>query len=82
MTGYFTKSVTVILDHTEEGPGGLSETEEGGGINEGGVGGFGGGEGNEGGTYGLLVNRLALRNWQTPHGSSLTYSVGTGRRKD
>ena len=42
MTGYFARSVIVIPDHTEEGPGGLSETEEGGGINKGGVGGFGG----------------------------------------
>ncbi len=37
MTGYFARSVIVILNHTEEGPGGSSETEEGGGIDEGGV---------------------------------------------
>ena len=43
MTDYFARSVIVILNHTEEGPRRLSETKEGGGINEGGVGGFGGG---------------------------------------
>ena len=82
MTGYFARSVIVILHHMEEGPGGSSETKEGGGIDEGGVGGFGGGEGKGGGTYGLIVNRLALRDWRTPRGGSLTYSVGTGRRRD
>ena len=62
MTGYFARSVIVILDHTEEGTGGSSETEEGGGIDEGGVGGYGGGGGGSGGgTYGLIVNRLALQ---------------------
>jgi len=36
-----------------------------------------------GGTYGLIVNRLALhRNRRTPLGGRLTFSVGTGRRKD
>jgi hypothetical protein len=30
MTGYFVRSVIVILDHTEEGPGGSSKTKEGG----------------------------------------------------
>ena len=34
MMGYFARSIIVILDHTEEGPRGSSETEEGGGINE------------------------------------------------
>ena len=52
MTGYFARSVIVILEHTEEGPRGSSETEEGGGINEGGVGGFGGGGGGSGGGRG------------------------------
>ena len=49
-----------------------------------GVGGFGGGGGGSGGgTYGLIVNRLALhRNRRTPRGGRLTYSVGTGRRRD
>jgi len=43
----------------------------------------GGGGGSRGGTYGLIVNRLALhRNRRTPRGGSLTYSVGTGRRRD
>jgi hypothetical protein len=32
----------VILNHMEEGPRGSSKTEEGGGIDKGGVGGFGG----------------------------------------
>ena len=51
----------MILDHKEEGPGGSSEIKKGGGINEGGVGGLGGGGGGSGGgTYGLIVNRLAL----------------------
>ena len=40
MTGYFARSVIVILNHTEEGPGGPYKTTEGGGIDEGGVGGF------------------------------------------
>ena len=45
--------------------------------------GVGGGGGSGGGTYGLIVNRLALhRNRRTPRGGRLTYSVGTGRRRD
>ena len=36
MTGYFARSV-IVFDHTEDRPGGLSETEERGGIEEGGV---------------------------------------------
>ena len=43
----------------------------------------GGGGGSGGGTYGLIMNRPALhRNWRTPRGGSLTYSIGTGRRRD
>jgi hypothetical protein len=62
MMVYFARSIIVILDHTEEGPRGASKTEEGGGINEGGVGGFGGGGGGSGGgKYGLIMNRLALQ---------------------
>ncbi len=62
MMGYFARSVIVILNHTEEEPRGSSQTKEGGGINEGGVGGFGGGRGSSGGdTYGLIVNWLALQ---------------------
>ena len=72
----------MILDHTEEGPGGLSKTKEGGGIDKGGVGGFGGGKGNGEGTNGLIVNRLALQNWRIPCCGSLIYSVGTWRRRD
>ena len=82
MTGYFVRSVIVTLNHTKEGPRGLSETKEGRGTDKGGVGEFGGCKGSGGGTYGLIVNRLALQNWQTLHGGSLTYSVGTGRRRD
>ncbi|KAL3823827.1 hypothetical protein ACHAXA_004099 [Cyclostephanos tholiformis] len=52
MTGYFARSIIVILDHTEERDK-ASETE-GGDSN--GVGGNGGG-----GTYGLIINRLALQ---------------------
>lgn len=49
MTGYFEKTVIVILDHTEESSSANSaKTEEGG--NE-----------NGGGTYGLIINRLALQ---------------------
>ena len=45
MAGYFAKSVIVLLDHTEEVNSNLAKTEEGGG----------------GGTYGLIINRLALQ---------------------
>ena len=45
MTGYFAKSVIVLLDHTEEVNSSLAKTEEGG----------------SGGTYGLIINRLALQ---------------------
>ena len=43
-----------------------------------------GGEGGSGGgTYGLIMNWLALHwNRRTLCGGSLTYSVGTGRRRD
>jgi hypothetical protein len=45
--------------------------------------GVGGGGGSGGGTYGLIVNRLALHlNRRTPRGGSLTKSVRTGRRRD
>ncbi len=45
--------------------------------------GVGGGGGSGGGTYGLIVNRLALHlNRQTPRGGSLTKFVRTGRRRD
>jgi hypothetical protein len=52
MTGYFARSVIVILDHTEEHDR-ASGTEGEDGNNDGGSGG--------GGTYGLIVNRLALQ---------------------
>ena len=43
----------------------------------------GGGGDSGGGTYSLIVNRLALhRNQRTPCGGSLTYSIGTERRRD
>ena len=43
----------------------------------------GGGGGSGGGMYGLIVNWLALHwNRRTLRGGSLTYSVGTGRRRD
>ena len=45
MTGYFAKSAIVLLDHTEEVDSSLAKTEEGG----------------SGGTYGLIINRLALQ---------------------
>jgi hypothetical protein len=45
--------------------------------------GVGGGGGSGGGTYGLIVNRLALHlNRRTPRGGSLTKSVRTGRIRD
>ena len=95
MTGYFARSVIVILEHTEEGPRGSSETEEGGGINEGGVGGFGGGGGGSGG--GTIVNRPALqpeladparrqldlirRNWEEKRSRRLEEEGGGGGRE-
>ncbi len=81
MTGYFARSVIVILEHTEEGPRGSSETEEGGGINEGGVGGFGGGGGGSGG--GTIVNQPALQPESAdPARRQLDLIRWTGRRRD
>ena len=62
---------------TEEGPGGSSKTEEGGGINEGGKDLE---EAKWGGTYGLIANRLALWNWRTLRGGSLTCEKKRSRR--
>ena len=67
MTGYFAKSVIVILDHAEEevnnklqtSEGGEVEGEKSGSTSSSGRG--GGGDDRSGGTYGLIINRLALQ---------------------
>lgn len=60
MTGYFAKSVIVILDHAEEDDNKTNSTKTEGEEVEGEESSSGGGGGG-GGTYGLIINRLALR---------------------